>query len=284
MPATPSPPSGAGKASRRRVPRALVALPLAALCLSGCTISSFGAYKGDTTQSSSTYDLWQGFTIAAIAVGGLVAVLIVWSVLRYRRKGHAIPRQTQYHLPLEISYTIIPILIVIGLFAATVVVENKVTANPKTSVTVNVLAFQWGWRFSYPGTNALVFGQTTQKPTFEIPVDTDVHFNLQSSDVVHGFYVRDFDFSRYALPGVLNQFTFYPVQTGTFFGQCSQLCGLYHALMWFQVKVVTMPQFEAWEAQFNTKAGAAAAEAAAIATRQGVSAVVPVKPTRSSGL
>jgi len=57
--------------------------------------------------------------------------------------------------------------------------------------------------------------------------------------VIHGFYVHAFNFSRYALPGVLNQFTIRAVNTGTFFGQCTQLCGSYHSLMWFRVKVVT---------------------------------------------
>ncbi len=68
-----------------------------------------------------------------------------------------------------------------------------------------------------------------------MPVGTDVHINLTSTDVIHGFYVRDFNFSRYALPGVKNQFTLHAVQTGTFDGQCTQLCGLYHSLMFFRV-------------------------------------------------
>jgi cytochrome c oxidase subunit II len=282
-----APPSPAGDEHhpiRRRRLRGLLLLPVGAILLSGCTISSFGAFPGVSSQSQSTFHLWQGFTIAALIVGGLVVVLILWAVLRYRRRGDDIPPQTQYHLPLEITYTVIPILIVIGLFVATVVVENKVTANPSPAVTVNVQAFQWGWRFQYPGSDALVEGQTTEAPMFEIPVNATTRLWLQSSDVLHGFYVREFDFSRYALPGVDNEFSFYPTTTGTFFGQCSQLCGLYHSLMWFRVKVVTMAQFKVWEASFDTPAGAKAAEAAAIATQQGVSPGVPVKPTNSSGL
>ena len=72
-----------------------------------------------------------------------------------------------------------------------------------------------------------------------IPVNTNVHINLTSTDVIHGFYVKAFNFSRYALPGVLNQFTLEAVKTGNFYGQCTQLCGLYHSLMFFNVKVVT---------------------------------------------
>ncbi len=244
---------------------------------------TFGAAPGDTTSSRSVFHLWQGFSIGAAIIGTLVTVLILYAVLRYRRHGDAIPKQSQYHIPLELTYTIVPILIIIGLFAATLVVENKELANPKTNVTIDVNAFQWGWKFSYPGYSAVVIGQTTQDPTMMMPVNTNVHINLTSTDVVHGFYVKAFNFSRYALPGVLNQFTFRAVNTGDFFGQCTQLCGLYHSLMFFNVKVVTMPQYQAWLASFNNSSSASAANAFSTAQRQQTSSIVPSKPYLSKG-
>ena len=84
-----------------------------------------------------------------------------------RPDDERVPRQTQYHLPMEVVYTIIPILIVLVLFAFTVVVENDVTALPTPAATIKVDAFQWGWRFTYPGFT--VVGQTTQRPTMEMP-------------------------------------------------------------------------------------------------------------------
>ena len=222
----------------------------------------FGASPGVTDSSKSVFHLWQGFTIGAVIIGGLTVLLMLWAVLKYRRKGESIPEQHQYHLPLEVIYTVVPILIVFGLFAATLVVENKETSNPKTNVIVNVNAFQWGWQFLYPGTNALVYGQTTQSPIMEIPVNTNVHINLTSTDVVHGFYVHAFNFSRYALPGVENQFTIRAQSTNTFFGQCTQLCGLYHSLMFFRVKVVTSSEYAQWLATFNNPSDIAAAAAA----------------------
>ncbi len=259
-------------------------LPVAALALSGCTVPSFGAHPADTTTGQSSYHLWQGFSIGAAIVGTLVVLLLAWAILRYRRRSaDAIPAQVQYHIPLEITYTVIPILIVIGLFAATLVVENKVVANPKTDVTINVNAFQWGWKFSYPGSSAVVVGQTTQDPTMVMPVGTDVHINLTSTDVVHGFYVRAFNFSRYALPGVVNQFTLHAVNTGTFFGQCTQLCGLYHSLMFFNVKVVTMSQYRTWLNSFSGSSAATAASAANTAQSQQTSSITPSKPTASHG-
>ncbi len=222
--------------------------------------------------------MWQGFSIGAVIIGGLVVGLMLWSIIRYRRKSDRIPEQSQYHLPLEMIYTVVPILIVFGLFAATLVVENKEVANPKTSVIVDVNAFQWGWKFTYPGTNALVYGQTTQNPVMEIPVNTNVRISLTSSDVVHGFYVKAFNFSRYALPGVDNIFTLRAQNTGTFFGQCTQLCGLYHSLMWFRVKVVSQSEYANWIASFNNPAAEAAAKAANKTTNQQTSSIVPSKP------
>jgi cytochrome c oxidase subunit 2 len=278
------PPQGATDRARRwrRIRRA-TALLVAGLALSGCTLPSFGASAGDTTSSKSAFHLWQGFGISGVIVGGFTLALIVWAVLRYRRKSDNIPKQVQYHLPLEWTYTIVPILIVFGLFAATLVVENKEVSNPKTNVTINVLAFQWGWQFAYPGSNALVYGQTTEQPEMVMPANTNVHINLRSSDVIHGFYVHAFNFSRYALPGVLNQFTFNAQSTGTFFGQCTQLCGLYHSLMWFRVKVVTPAQYQTWLATFNNPKDEALAKAAAKATGQQVSSLIPSKSTSGGG-
>jgi len=240
-------------------------------------VPGFGASAGVTDSSKSAYHLWQGFSIAAVIIGGLTVLLMLYAVLRYRRKGDRIPEQHQYHLPLEMVYTVVPILIVFGLFAATLVVENKATANPKTNVVVNVNAFQWGWQFLYPGTNALVYGQTTESPVMEIPVNTNVHINLTSTDVIHGFYVRAFNFSRYALPGVVNQFTIRAQSTGTFFGQCTQLCGLYHSLMFFRVKVVSASDYAAWLATFNTPTGIANAAAALKTTNAELSSGVASK-------
>jgi cytochrome c oxidase subunit 2 len=258
---------------------------VAALLLAGCKLPSFGAYQSDTETGRSTYHLWQGFSVAAAIIGGFTILLIVWTVLRYRRRSvDAVPRQVQYHIPLEILYTIIPILIVVGLFAATVVVENKVEAMPQTNVVIKANAFQWGWGFTYPGHNAIAVGNTTETPTMVMPVNTNVRVILTSTDVVHGFYIRDFNFSRYALPGVTNEFTFRAQNTGTFWGQCSQLCGLYHTIMFFKVKVVTPAQYGAWLQSFETPAGKAAAAAAAAALKQQLSAHVPVTPYVGKGV
>jgi cytochrome c oxidase subunit II len=283
---TRTPPSEATEGStksRRRL--GFVALLLSPLLLTGCSMSTFGANPSATTTGNQSFHLWQGFTIGAIAVGGFTLALIVFAALRYRVRHSDVsapPRQSQYHLPLEITYTILPLLIVLVLFAFTVVVEDQVTALPPPQTTIKVQAFQWGWRFEYPG--FAVVGQTTQQPILEMPEHENVRIVLTSLDVVHGFYIHDFNFSRYALPGIVNQFTFDADKTGHFFGQCTQLCGLYHSLMWFRVWVVTPAQFATYEAKQSKVAANLAAKAAGAAAAEQSGAGIAVKPELGGGI
>lgn len=261
-------------------------LVVAPFVLSGCSLSSFGADPSPTKTGRETYRLWQGFTIGAIVVGGITLALIIYAAIHFRAKRQhegSVPRQTQYHVPMEITYTVIPIIIVFVLFAFTVVVENAVTALPAVSTdnTIGVQAFQWGWRFTYPGFT--VVGQTTQAPVLEMPEDENVRIVLTSLDVVHGFYIRQFNFSRYALPGVINSFTFNAQSTGTFFGQCTQLCGLYHSLMWFRVKVVPPAAYTAWLAMQKAQAAKLSASAAGQAVQEQTSAGIPIRPDYGGG-
>jgi cytochrome c oxidase subunit II len=235
-------------AAPRRRSRWLAAATLVggALILTGCNVPSFGGYKGATEQGQDAHHLWQLFFIAGLVVGGFVFLLILWAVFRYRRRSQEIPKQTQYHTLLEVVYTVVPIIIVVALFVFTVFSENNVDATPAhPGAVIDVNAFQWGWEFSYPG-GVRVIGQTTEDPTMVIPTGTEVQINLKSLDVLHGFYVPEFNFSRYASPGYTTSFDFNALHTGDFRGQCTQLCGLYHSLMFFNVKAVTQSQYATW--------------------------------------
>ena len=248
---------GHGTKNPRRRRLAIAGVVLGALVLTGCQLPTFGAYKGATSQGRSTFHLWQGFFIASLIIGGFVAILITWAIFRYRRRNDDIPRQTQYHTLTEIIYTISPILIVIGLFVATVLVENEVTAvEPHPYATVHVFAFQWGWEFQYDN-GVKIIGQTTDAPTMMVPSNETVRVYLRSYDVLHGFYVPEFNFSRYASPGYWTSFDFNVLHNGVYRGQCTQLCGLYHSIMFFHVVALPPSQFQAWLSQQQKLAGAA---------------------------
>jgi cytochrome c oxidase subunit 2 len=245
---TSPPPHTSQKSTSRRSRRRLAAatVALGAILLTGCQLPTFGAYKGATSQGRATFHLWQGFFIAGLIVGGVVFILILYVVIRYRRRSDEMPRQTQYHTLTEIIYTVLPILTVIGLFIATVIVENQVDAiSPNPATEIHVYAFQWGWEFQYDN-GVKVIGQTTDAPTMVVPSNATVHIWLRSYDVIHGFYVPEFNFSRYASPGYWTDFNINVFHNGVYRGQCTQLCGLYHSIMFFNVRAVSAPAFQTW--------------------------------------
>jgi cytochrome c oxidase subunit 2 len=237
--------------------------------LAGCN-TTFGATKGQTTQANLEFRLWYWMMIAGIAVAIFVWALIFWAIFRYRRRNDTIPKQTHEHIPLEITYTIIPLLMVFVIFGAGFIVENKVdNVLTKPAVIINVTAYQWGWIFQYskPNSNIVVetapsahptvlpqpYTDTALYPQMVVPEGETVRIFLRSQDVIHGFYVHAFNFSRYAQPGVTNEFEFKPTQTGYYAGQCTQYCGLYHSEMLFSVHVVTPSQFQTWVSQQEQK-------------------------------
>jgi cytochrome c oxidase subunit 2 len=232
--------------SRRSRLWAVAAAAAGGLLLAGCNLPTFGETKPITSQGQDSLKLWQGFFITGAVVFVIVFSLIAWATIRYRRRSHAIPRQTQYHTVLEIFYTVIPIIMVLVLFGFTFVTENNVDALPAPKVSVTVTAFQWGWRFHYAKQDVTVIGVELQDPEMVLPQGETVRISLRSHDVIHGFYVPAFDFSRYAQPGITNRFTVNLHTLGTYRGQCTQYCGLFHSLMRFRVRVVTPAQFAAW--------------------------------------
>ncbi|HMK63457.1 MAG TPA: cytochrome c oxidase subunit II [Acidimicrobiales bacterium] len=261
------PPSPARHELRRRWAVVLGGV-LLALVLGGCQLPNFYGFRGADKQGHDEFLLYFGTFVAAIVVGVITGGLILWSVLRYRRRDDHMPRQFQYHVPLELTYTVVPVIIVLVLFAFTVVVENKVDAVPSDpNLTVDVYAFQWGWEFDYPN-HVVVRAETTSDPDpvgpsglggpacspaawclgpgLVLPSGQTTQIDLRSRDVIHGFFVPEFNFSRYAQPGVLNEFDFTVNHPGVFRAQCTQLCGLYHSLMFFHVVAMPPAKFQAW--------------------------------------
>jgi len=248
---------------RRRWSRAAAGVAVAApLVLGGCDFyPSYGASKGATRQGQDIFKLYSGMMTTGIIIGVGVGLLILFTILRYRRRSDDMPKQFHESIPIEILYTGIPVIIVIVLFWFTVITENSVTATVPLNATVTasgtpveqvkVTAFQWGWRFTYPSHNVSIAGDVTNGPgghgpQMVLPYGQTVQVTLVSNDVIHGFYVRDFNFSRYALPGVVNIFDLDILHAGTYPGQCNQICGLYHTEMLFSVKAVTPAQFQTW--------------------------------------
>jgi cytochrome c oxidase subunit II len=232
---------------RRRCVALLVRLAPVVLLLLLFTACKFGAPPGATKEGQSISRLYQLLFYAAIPVGVIVYGLMVWILIRYRRKSDKLPKQFRYQIPIEVLYTLIPVLLVTGLFVATYHVERNVDrlqANP--AVRLNVTAFQWQWRFSYPDLGITVVGRSGVPPTMVVPAGQLVRIRLVATDVDHSFFVPDFLFKRDAIPGFPNRFDFEVDRPGTYFGECAEFCGLDHADMTFRVRAVSARQFQEW--------------------------------------
>ncbi|MEV4759177.1 cytochrome c oxidase subunit II [Micromonospora sp. NPDC049559] len=261
----------AGKRSPRRAAVRLAGLGVGGtallILLTGCdvgaTFSGFGWPQGGITpQSHRMYDLWIGSVIAALAVGVFVWGLIFWCVIRYRKRGDELPVQTRFNMPMEFLYTIAPILVVAVLFYYTAIVQtdvDKVTKNP--DVTVEVVAFKWNWQFNYRDgigpdahTVASTLGTTEVIPILVLPTGRSIRIEETSKDVIHSFWVPELLFKRDVFPGkVRNVFEVSKLESeGAYVGRCAELCGTYHSMMNFELRVVSPDKYDRFLAAKKT--------------------------------
>ena len=206
-----------------------------------------------TEQADHVFYLWRYAWIAALVTGIIVWGLIFWVVVRYRRRhDDEIPIQTRYNLPLEIFYTIAPIIMVIVFFNATINAQNAVLQDTEQDRTINVVGQQWSWTFNYTddevtggeGTNVYSSGTASEIPTLWLPVGETTQFNLYSPDVIHSFGIPAFLMTMDVVPGRINHFEVTPDTIGEYRGKCRELCGAYHSRMLFNVKVVSVEDYE----------------------------------------
>jgi cytochrome c oxidase subunit II len=250
---------GKGTGSRARG----VALALAGtLLLAGC---AGGSFTGATEQSRPVHHLYMILFVVATAIFLLVEGLILWAVVRYRRRDDKLPPQFHGNNLLEFGWTLGPLIIVAVLFGLSYQVINKVDAEASNPpVTVNVTGFQWQWEFTYAGEKVRVEqgqppqdlsikGTTTKPPQVYLPVGEKIHFNEQSKDVIHSLYIPEFLFKRDLIPGHTNSFQITISKAGVYHGQCAQFCGLAHGQMHFYIHAVSRADFDLWLAKEKKK-------------------------------
>ncbi|GAA2458798.1 cytochrome c oxidase subunit II [Agromyces soli] len=250
------------------------AVPIAAtltLVLAGCTQAQLNGFlpgfiEGESPATNHTErvsGLWVTSWIVLLVVGVITWGLTIWAVIAYRRrKGQTgLPVQLRYNMPIEVFYTIVPLILVLGFFAFTArdqaEIEKRFTAD-EVDVKVEVIAKQWAWDFNYvnedvysPGIQAQLdpngpAGSVDQAalPTLYLPVGANVELELESRDVIHSFWVVDFLYKKDMYPGKTNYMSFVPEREGTYAGKCAELCGEYHSLMLFNVEVVSQAEYD----------------------------------------
>jgi cytochrome c oxidase subunit 2 len=225
--------------------------------LTGCSkVSGLGFEEGLSSVNDQSLSLWQGAWIAAGVVGVFTLILILWPAVFHRLKKDSpeFPKQTQYNIPVEVLYTIIPFIIVAVLFYFTAQKQTVITAKTDTyKHEITVEGIQWSWQVGYPeaGPDAVVTGTPAQPPVLYVPLGERVRYTVTANDVVHGFWIPAFMIQIQNIPGVTNYLEFTANKLGDFPGRCNILCGRNHSQMLFTVRVVTPAQYQTYLETFK---------------------------------
>jgi cytochrome c oxidase subunit 2 len=231
--------------------------------LTGCTQAQLTGFlpegsAGATNHTDRITGLWVTSWIVLLAVGIVTWGLIIWAaVVDRRRKGQTgFPVQLRYNLPIEIFYTIVPLILVIGFFAFTARDQTEIEqpdADP--DVKIEVVGQRWSWTFNYVNEDRYeigIQGQETEDdfvdvdelPVLYLPVDKSVEIKIESRDVIHSFWIVDFLYKKDMIPARSNYLYFTPLKEGEYAGKCAELCGEYHSQMLFTVKVVSQAEYD----------------------------------------
>ena len=219
---------------------------LASVLLGSC---SLGAPDPASEEGEQIQDLYRWFASAAVGVGVFVIALLVYVVVRFRRRDDdEIPGQKPYNIPIELLYTFTPLVIVGVLFAFSVATQLEVDdTDDDPDLEVEVVGFQWQWQFRYPESGLVVTGTPDRGvPELVLPEGRTTRIDLLTADVIHSFWVPRFFTKRDMIPGVDNQIDVTPTEVGTYEGVCAEFCGIDHVRMRFTLRVLPAEEFDAW--------------------------------------
>lgn len=211
------------------------------------------------------------------AVSLLVLALTLYIIVRFNRKANPVPSTTAHNTMIEIIWTVIPIMILVGIAIPSVRGHYFMERVPEAAMTLKVTGNQWYWNYQYPDQGGFAFdsymlsdedAKVRGEPRLlgvdnrvVIPVNTNVRVQMTAADVIHAWAVPSFGVKRDAVPGRLNETWFKADAEGVYYGQCSELCGKGHGFMPIVVEVVSQEKFNAWVADKQKAAGIAPAGA-----------------------
>jgi cytochrome c oxidase subunit II len=203
---------------------------------------------------------WPVFWIA-VGVFVLVEGLLIIAMIAFRaRRGREFPVQVHGNTTLEITWTAIPAIMLLGVAIPTVATLVHVNTTPADAMEINVVAHQWWWEFDYPKEGIVTADE------LDIPAGVPVHVNLRSADVIHSFWVPVLVGKQDVIPNHPGGMWFSAYQPGTYEGQCAQFCGEQHALMQMRVVAKSQDDFNTWIAGQQASAQARATTLAALST------------------
>jgi cytochrome c oxidase subunit 2 len=185
---------------------------------------------------------------------------MIYACIRFRASRNPNPSTTTHNVTVEILWTLIPCLILIVMAVPSFKILYKQDTIPKADVTVKAIGYQWYWGYEYPDENIIFDSYMIETKDLKknqprlltvdhevvVPVNKVVKVLITANDVLHAWALPSFGVKRDAVPGRINETWFKAERVGTFYGQCSELCGIKHAFMPIEVRVVSEEDYQEW--------------------------------------
>lgn len=209
-----------------------------------------------------------------IGISAFVLALLLIVMFRFNEKTNPTPSRTTHNTVVELLWTVIPVVILVVIAVPSFKLLYAQDTVPEADMTVKATGHQWYWSYEYPDNGDISFDSILIEDPAEldktenklrlletdtavvVPVDATVRMIVTSADVIHSWAVPSFGVKVDAVPGRLNETWFKATETGTYYGQCSELCGVRHAYMPIKIKVVPREEFNAWVEKTMAKSDA----------------------------
>ena len=202
-----------------------------------------------------------------IAISVFVLFLMVYACIRFRASANPIPSKRTHNVAVEVLWTLIPCLILIVMAVPSFKILYKQDAIPKADLTIKAIGYQWYWGYEYPDENLVFDSYMIEEKDLKadqprllavdnevvVPVGKVVKVLITANDVLHAWALPSFGVKRDAVPGRINETWFKAEKVGTYYGQCSELCGIKHAFMPIAVKVVSEDEYQEWLSEARVK-------------------------------
>jgi cytochrome c oxidase subunit 2 len=202
-----------------------------------------------------------------IAISVFVLFLMIYTCIRFRASKNPNPSKTTHNVAVEVLWTLIPCLILIVMAVPSFQILYKQDTIPKVDLTIKAVGYQWYWGYEYPDENIIFESYMIKEEDLKenqprlltvdnelvVPVNKVVKVLITANDVLHAWALPSFGVKRDAVPGRINETWFKAEKVGTYYGQCSELCGIQHAFMPITVRVVTDEEYAEWLSEAKIK-------------------------------
>ena len=202
-----------------------------------------------------------------IAISVFVLFLMLYACVRFRASANPNPSKRTHNVTVEILWTLIPCLILIVMAVPSFKILYKQDTIPKADLTIKAVGYQWYWGYEYPDENIVFDSYMIDEKDLRadqprllavdnevvVPVNKVVKVLITANDVLHAWALPAFGVKRDAVPGRINETWFKAEKEGTYYGQCSELCGIKHAFMPITVKVVSEEDYQEWLSEARVK-------------------------------